>query len=150
MLELGRRGLLSCGTAASLTLCASGCGAGRDPAGVATARSTTTGPTTPATDDAAPLARADDVRATPLSVERPGSGGAAFLVRVSGHIVMLSATCTHAGCTVAWQASSREFVCPCHSGTYDTSGAVVSGPPPAPLERLPVQVRDSQVYAADG
>jgi Rieske Fe-S protein len=148
MLELGRRGLVLCGTAAGLTLCASGCGAGDGPAGNATGRPTTAGPTTHGSVDATPLAHADDVRGTPLPVEPPGTGGSAFLVRVSGHILMLSATCTHAGCTVAWQASRREIVCPCHTGTYDASGAVVSGPPPAPLERLPVQLRDGQVYAA--
>jgi cytochrome b6-f complex iron-sulfur subunit len=150
MLELGRRGLVSCGAVAGLTLCADGCGTGHEPARDAATRSTVAASTTPATAGGTPLARADDVQETPVSVERPGTGGTAFLVRSSGRILMLSATCTHAGCTVAWQASRREFVCPCHSGTYDPSGAVVSGPPPGPLEQVAVQVRGGQVYEVGG
>ena len=45
----------------------------------------------------------------------------------------LSATCTHQGCQVGYYASSNQIICPCHGGTYDTSGNVVSGPPPAAL-----------------
>lgn len=149
MLDPGRRGLISCGTAAGVTLCASGCGTGHVTGGDATGRSTA-GPTIHGTAGPTPLACADDIQATPLSVDRSGTGDAAFLVRVSGHTLMLSATCTYAGCIVAWQASRREFVCLCHSGTCDPSGAVVSRSPPAPPERLPVRIRDGQVYAVHG
>jgi len=46
----------------------------------------------------------------------------------------LSATCTHAGCTVGYNASRGTVVCPCHGGTYSPSaGAVLSGPPPSGL-----------------
>ena len=52
----------------------------------------------------------------------------------------LSATCTHLGCRVRWEESSRRFLCPCHGGVYDRSGVVVSGPPPMPLARINVRV----------
>jgi cytochrome b6-f complex iron-sulfur subunit len=68
-------------------------------------------------------------------------GGA--VVAYSGQIVVINAgagsylaisnTCTHQGCTVAYQPSLKEFVCPCHGGTYSQTGAVISGPPPAAL-----------------
>ena len=46
----------------------------------------------------------------------------------------LSATCTHAGCTVGYNAAAGIIVCPCHGGTYNPStGAVLGGPPPAGL-----------------
>jgi cytochrome b6-f complex iron-sulfur subunit len=47
--------------------------------------------------------------------------------------VALSAICTHAGCTVAYNSSRNELICPCHGGTYSISGSVVSGPPPSGL-----------------
>jgi cytochrome b6-f complex iron-sulfur subunit len=51
----------------------------------------------------------------------------------------LSATCTHQGCTVGYDASSAKVVCPCHGGIYDpNSGNVVSGPPPSPLTKYTV------------
>ena len=48
----------------------------------------------------------------------------------------LSATCTHAGCTVGYSAPSRTIICPCHGGTYNPStGAVTGGPPPSGLTK---------------
>ena len=52
----------------------------------------------------------------------------------------LSATCSHLGCRVNWDAASSTYKCPCHGGVYDREGRVVSGPPPRPLERLNVRV----------
>lgn len=66
----------------------------------------------------------------------------AALVAYSGQIVVIHAasgflaisnTCTHQGCTVNYDTASKEFVCPCHGGVYNQTGAVVSGPPPAAL-----------------
>ena len=31
--------------------------------------------------------------------------------------------------------ADKKFKCPCHCGVYDRYGLVVSGPPPAPMER---------------
>jgi cytochrome b6-f complex iron-sulfur subunit len=50
----------------------------------------------------------------------------------------LSSICTHQGCTVAYGSTSKQFVCPCHGGTFDINGKVVSGPPPAPLTQYQV------------
>jgi cytochrome b6-f complex iron-sulfur subunit len=48
----------------------------------------------------------------------------------------LSATCTHAGCTVGYDSARANIVCPCHGGTYNPStGAVISGPPPSALTK---------------
>jgi len=52
----------------------------------------------------------------------------------------LSATCSHLGCRVNWDAASSTYKCPCHGGVYDRRGNVVSGPPPAPLTKVNVRV----------
>ena len=52
----------------------------------------------------------------------------------------LSATCTHLGCQVRWEAADRQFHCPCHGGVYGADGAVLSGPPPRPLEAIAARV----------
>jgi menaquinol-cytochrome c reductase iron-sulfur subunit len=36
-------------------------------------------------------------------------------------------------------------MCPCHGGVYYEDGTVAVGPPPAPLARYPVRVRDGEV-----
>ena len=74
------------------------------------------------------------------------AGEPAYLIRSGDTIRALSATCTHARCTVAWQASSRQFRCPCHRGTYDSQGSVVSGPPPRALDELQIVVENGTAY----
>lgn len=51
----------------------------------------------------------------------------------------LSATCTHQGCTVGYDAVGSKVSCPCHGGMYDpNSGSVLSGPPPSALTKYTV------------
>jgi Rieske Fe-S protein len=76
------------------------------------------------------------------------AGRPAYLIQSAGSVRMLSATCTHSGCLVTWQKQRSKFVCPCHGGTYDGQGAVVSGPPPRPLDQLPISVQNGNVYLA--
>ncbi|MEA5114357.1 MAG: Rieske 2Fe-2S domain-containing protein [Geobacteraceae bacterium] len=69
------------------------------------------------------------------------AGSAAVLVRKpGGTLVALSAVCTHMGCIVQWQKDRQEFLCPCHGGRYTVDGAVIAGPPPRPLPKLPFVV----------
>lgn len=73
----------------------------------------------------------------------PGSGDPALLIRMpDGHFVAYDAVCTHAGCTVQYDPSQREIVCPCHGAVYDPAhGAqVLAGPAPQPLATLHVSV----------
>ena len=56
-----------------------------------------------------------------------------------------SLVCTHLACTVNWNPEKRAFYCPCHDGLFDAEGNVISGPPPAPLERLKVAVKGDRV-----
>ena len=58
-----------------------------------------------------------------------------------------SAVCTHFACIVKWQSSSGIIECPCHDGLFDPlDGHVIAGPPPTPLESLPLNIVDGQIY----
>jgi len=59
--------------------------------------------------------------------------------------IAFSIDCTHLGCPVRWVAESQLFMCPCHGGVYYKDGKVAAGPPPRPLSRYPVRLRDGQV-----
>lgn len=63
--------------------------------------------------------------------------------------VVLSALCTHEGCMVTWERARGELLCPCHQGRFSGTGAVLEGPPPAPLLNLPVRVEDGKVYVVE-
>jgi cytochrome b6-f complex iron-sulfur subunit len=52
--------------------------------------------------------------------------------------VVLAQKCTHEGCSVQYNNSANNFVCPCHNGKFDLNGNVVSGPPPSPLKKYTV------------
>ncbi len=51
-----------------------------------------------------------------------------------------SKVCTHLGCLVEYERGQRKLVCPCHAGTFDLEGNVLSGPPPRPLPMIPLRV----------
>ena len=69
-----------------------------------------------------------------------------FLVKTGeSQVTALDSTCTHLGCRVSWDPASKELKCPCHGGVYDATGAVKSGPPPAPLASLETRIDGNQV-----
>ena len=69
-----------------------------------------------------------------------------FLVKTGANdVAALSSTCTHLGCRVSWNADEQTLKCPCHGGVFDRTGAVKSGPPPAPLAKLPTRLDGDQV-----
>jgi quinol---cytochrome c reductase iron-sulfur subunit, bacillus type len=55
-------------------------------------------------------------------------------------IKALSATCTHLGCQVRWDAKDKKFRCPCHGGVYAPDGSVLEGPPPRPLATIDARI----------
>lgn len=59
--------------------------------------------------------------------------------------VAFTVYCTHTGCPVRWDEGAQLFLCPCHGGSFYRDGGVASGPPPTPLVRYPVRVRDGLV-----
>ncbi len=65
----------------------------------------------------------------------------------TGGVKAFSAICTHLGCVVEWNSSKQYISCPCHDGRFNpTTGAVISGPPPAPLPVVRVAVENDQIY----
>ena len=81
----------------------------------------------------------------PSSGRRPVSRRV-FLVKKDERLFALSARCSHLGCLVEWSRFRQRFVCPCHGGMYDDEGRVTQGPPPGPLARIPVSIREGRVY----
>lgn len=67
-----------------------------------------------------------------------------------GRYTALSAVCTHLGCIVKWSPQESVFLCPCHAARFSSQGAVLSGPPPAPLETYALSVRGDQLLIGKG
>ena len=79
----------------------------------------------------------------------PGEGGilvqagerlAAFMDE-EGELHLMSARCTHMGCTVAWSTADHVFECPCHGSRFGPDGRVVNGPGRSPPSACVNQAR---------
>ena len=69
-----------------------------------------------------------------IIINRPGKG-----------FIALSKVCTHLGCLVEYEKDKNRLICPCHAGTYDLEGNVLSGPPPRPLPKIALKVEGDQI-----
>lgn len=78
----------------------------------------------------------------------PGQGGVivtgenkfAIYKDASGKPNILSASCTHKGCTVTWNNADSTWDCPCHGSIFAADGSVLHGParkalPPARIDQ---------------
>jgi Rieske Fe-S protein len=77
------------------------------------------------------------------------AGAPTIVIRTAESIKAFSLMCTHLGCTVQWQAGNREFYCACHDGRFDQFGEVIAGPPPVPLEQVPVRVEEGKILVGE-
>jgi len=65
-----------------------------------------------------------------------------------GEFRAFSALCTHLQCVVGYSAERNRIECPCHQGVYSVEGLNISGPPPRPLEELPVSINEGTVIVS--
>ena len=60
-------------------------------------------------------------------------------------IKVFSSTCTHLACNVIWQEDTQQFICPCHSGRFDSNGKPIAGPPTKPLSVLDHKIKEENL-----
>jgi thiosulfate dehydrogenase (quinone) large subunit len=128
-------------------------GSGSTPPTTTAAPTTTaTGGSTPSTTDAAPSTTEaiPSGKAVGAASQVPVGGSAVFTVpsngdpglviqQNAGEFVAFDAVCPHAGCTVAYQMSSKIIACPCHGSEFNPkTGDVVRGPATRALTRVKV------------
>jgi Rieske Fe-S protein len=58
----------------------------------------------------------------------------------AGQLAVLSAVCTHLGCTVPWIDKQNKFLCPCHQAIFDPDGKLIGGPAPRGMDVLPMKI----------
>ncbi|HEX7176071.1 MAG TPA: Rieske (2Fe-2S) protein [Pyrinomonadaceae bacterium] len=82
----------------------------------------------------------------------PSEKDTAILVRdAEGQYHAYGQKCTHLACPVYYERAHARFECPCHEGAFDIkTGNVLYGPPPRPLDRIELEVRDGGEVWATG
>jgi Rieske Fe-S protein len=103
---------------------------------------------------AGPLRDLEDGVPTPVTLRVARQDGYAeavdqqvvFLVKSDAGVRAMSSTCTHLGCHVSYDATTKLLRCPCHGGVFTPEGRVVAGPPPRPLTELPTRIDGAKVF----
>jgi glycine/D-amino acid oxidase-like deaminating enzyme/nitrite reductase/ring-hydroxylating ferredoxin subunit len=79
------------------------------------------------------ISSVDEIAPGSGAVMRRGLRKVAVYRAPDGAVHEMSATCTHLGCVVDWNASEGTWDCPCHGSRFDPLGQVIHGPAAAPL-----------------
>jgi menaquinol-cytochrome c reductase iron-sulfur subunit len=61
-------------------------------------------------------------------------------------VTVFSPICPHAGCYYNWDPEAHQFHCPCHGSVFSINGRVLGGPAPRPLDTLPDEIKDDELY----
>ena len=103
----------------------------------------------------APIEKNENEKQVRIARQQVAVGGAYFFTYLGrpavvlqpepGEYLALSAVCTHLGCIVKWVDGAQEFLCPCHGGRFSTTGQVLGGPPPSPLQNYGVSVAGNEI-----
>ena len=85
-----------------------------------------------------------------LNFTYPGKEDTAILIRTrEGGYHAFGQKCTHLSCPVYYSKEHARLECPCHEGGFsETTGEVLYGPPPRPLDLIDIEVRNGEVFAA--
>jgi menaquinol-cytochrome c reductase iron-sulfur subunit len=74
--------------------------------------------------------------------------GAVFLSRTGdkpdAKLRALQVICPHAGCSIGYDAAGQKYFCPCHSASFDMTGARTDATSPSPrnMDALDVEIRN--------
>ncbi len=85
-----------------------------------------------------------------MNFRYPAEKDTAILVRAAdGQYYAYGQKCTHLSCPVYYERAKGQLQCPCHEGAFDLqTGNNISGPPPRPLDRIELEIRNgSEVWA---
>lgn len=74
------------------------------------------------------VASVEEIAADSGAIIRRGISKIAVYRDETGKVHEFSATCTHLGCVVRWNAAEKSWDCPCHGSRFEKTGRVMNGP----------------------
>jgi len=94
------------------------------------------------------VGKIDDIKPGESKIIRFGNQPAIIILTEDDKFRALSATCTHLDCTVQYKKDEKIIWCACHNGKYDLYGKNVSGPPPRPLDKYNVTIKNDELIVS--
>ena len=94
------------------------------------------------------VGKVDDIKPGDSKIIRFGNKPVIIIRRDENNFTALSATCTHLDCTVQYKKDEKIIWCACHNGKYDLYGKNVSGPPPRPLDKFNVAIKNDELIVS--
>ena len=84
-----------------------------------------------------------------LNFSYPTERDSAIVIRTAdGAYHAYGQKCTHLSCPVYYARDHQRLECPCHEGAFNAAtGDVLYGPPPRPLDKIEIEMRDGQIWA---
>ena len=81
------------------------------------------------------------LKKTPEMIAKQSEVQAERNIEINGeHYMIAIGLCTHLGCIPAYNKSKEGFLCACHGGQFDFSGAVTQVPPPRGFDIPPFKI----------
>jgi cytochrome b6-f complex iron-sulfur subunit len=81
-----------------------------------------------------------------ILIEDSPIGAVLVMFTPENSLIAIDPTCTHAGCTVAWQKDKKAFVCPCHNSEFTLQGEVIKGRATLPLNTYQVKTEGDVIF----
>ena len=80
----------------------------------------------------------------------PVEAGRFYLLRLEdGGFLALYRRCTHLGCSVPYEPSLGQFVCPCHASAFTKEGDVLNPPAIRPLDMFALSINEAGEIIVD-
>ncbi len=96
------------------------------------------------------IGKSSEIEKNSGKIIRFGEKPVLVIKKNNGEYSAFMAECTHLNCTVQYRKDLGLIYCACHNGKYDLNGKVVSGPPPAPLQKYEVALKGDEVIVYKG
>ncbi len=94
------------------------------------------------------VGKVDEIKPGESKIIRFGKKPVIIIRTNDGKFTALSATCTHLDCTVQYKNDEKIIWCACHNGKYDLYGKNISGPPPSPLTKFNVIIKNDELIVS--
>lgn len=94
------------------------------------------------------VGKVDDIKPGDSKIIRFGNKPVIIIRTNDNNFRALSATCTHLDCTVQYKKDEKIIWCACHNGKYDLYGKNISGPPPRPLNKFNVTIKNDELIVS--